>query len=80
MYSPTLGRFLSMDPLGFDAGDYNLYRYVNPINATDPTGELAWFIAWLAQASVEMAVDALMQAAISHFFDPSVTTVDQAIG
>ncbi len=28
VYSPSLGRFLSMDPLGFAAGDYNLYRYV----------------------------------------------------
>jgi hypothetical protein len=28
------------DPLGFEAGDANLYRYVgnNPTNATDPTG------------------------------------------
>ncbi|MBN1937354.1 MAG: RHS repeat-associated core domain-containing protein, partial [Anaerolineae bacterium] len=33
-YSPSLGRFLSPDPLGFDAGDYNLYRYAfnNPAN------------------------------------------------
>ncbi len=43
VYSPTLGRFLSMDPLGFAAGDYNLYRYVfnSPTNLTDPTGEIA---------------------------------------
>ena len=26
-YDPDLGRFLSEDPKGFDAGDYNLYRY-----------------------------------------------------
>jgi RHS repeat-associated protein len=40
VYSPPLGRFLSQDPLGFDAGDYNLYRYVsnNPVNDVDPTG------------------------------------------
>lgn len=31
---------LLVDPLGFDAGDSNLYRYVNnaPTNATDPSG------------------------------------------
>jgi hypothetical protein len=31
---------LLVDPLGFDAGDSNLYRYVNnrPVIATDPTG------------------------------------------
>ena len=42
MYNPTLGRFLSMDPLGFAAGDYNLYRYAfnNPLLYTDPTGEI----------------------------------------
>ena len=31
---------MSQDPLGFDAGDSNLYRYVNnaPTDATDPSG------------------------------------------
>lgn len=40
-YDPLQGRFLSQDPLGFNAGDSNLYRYVgnSPANATDPTGE-----------------------------------------
>jgi RHS repeat-associated protein len=27
-YSPTLGRWISLDPLGYDAGDVNLYRFV----------------------------------------------------
>jgi RHS repeat-associated protein len=26
-YDPTVGRWLSTDPLGFDAGDENLYAY-----------------------------------------------------
>ncbi len=40
MYSPTIGRFLSEDPLAFAAGDANLYRYVGnePTNGTDPSG------------------------------------------
>ncbi|SRR5579871_1240304 len=40
MYNPVLGRFLSEDPIGYESGDVNLYRYVqdNPPNATDPTG------------------------------------------
>ena len=42
-YDPGLGRFISEDPIGFSAGDTNLYRYVNnsPTNFTDPTGEFA---------------------------------------
>ena len=37
----ALASFISEDPMGFDAGDFNLYRYVNnsPLNGTDPTGE-----------------------------------------
>jgi RHS repeat-associated protein len=40
-YDPKTGRWLSQDPIGFEGGDTNLYRYVEngPTNATDPTGE-----------------------------------------
>ena len=43
-YSPSVGRFSSVDPLGFDASDENLYRFVrnSPANAVDPTGEYAF--------------------------------------
>jgi RHS repeat-associated protein len=39
-YNPVLGRFMSEDPKGFDAGDYNLFRYChnNPLDMTDPMG------------------------------------------
>jgi len=45
VYSSSLGRFLQTDPIRFQAGDVNLYRYVgnNPINWTDPLGEAIWF-------------------------------------
>jgi len=35
-----LGRFISVDPLGFGAGDVNLRRYVGngPVSAVDPSG------------------------------------------
>jgi RHS repeat-associated protein len=38
-YDPSIGRFISEDPMGFAAG-INFYAYVNnnPINANDPTG------------------------------------------
>jgi RHS repeat-associated protein len=46
-YDPMLGRFISEDPVGFSAGDTNLYRYVgnNATNFTDPSGEFANAIA-----------------------------------
>ena len=40
-YDASTHRWISQDPLGFDAGDSNLYRYVNngPTGATDPSGK-----------------------------------------
>jgi RHS repeat-associated protein len=40
-YDPTVGRWTSEDPIGFNAGDSNPYRYVanNPLSAGDPNGE-----------------------------------------
>jgi RHS repeat-associated protein len=40
MYDPKLARFLQTDPIGYDSGDLNLYRYCgnNPLNLVDPTG------------------------------------------
>ena len=39
-YSTSSGRFISQDPISFNAGDANLYRYVgnSATNATDPSG------------------------------------------
>jgi hypothetical protein len=40
MYDPTVGQWISEDPIEFDAGDSNLRRYVgnSPTNFVDPDG------------------------------------------
>lgn len=50
-YSPTLGRFLQPDPIGYTGEELNIYGYAanSPLKYTDPTGNtpispLAWAI------------------------------------
>jgi len=40
MFDPTIGRWTTPDPKGFEAADADLFRYVrnNPTNATDSSG------------------------------------------
>lgn len=39
-YDPTVGRFINEDPIGFEGGDTNLFRYVgnSPLNYIDSSG------------------------------------------
>ena len=39
-YDPNLGQFIQSDPIGFAAGDLNIYTYVSndPFNWSDPSG------------------------------------------
>jgi RHS repeat-associated protein len=64
LYSPSLGRFLQMDPLGFAAGVVNVYGYVRPLVDTDPLGLLTWsqvrrFAAGVLVGAVTAAVIAV---------------------
>jgi RHS repeat-associated protein len=53
-YDGETGRFVSMDPIGLNGGDENLYRYVgnSPTNAIDPEGMALFapilpFLPWI---------------------------------
>jgi RHS repeat-associated protein len=41
-FDANVGRFISTDPIGFEAGDTNIYRYVfnNSTTYTDPSGKI----------------------------------------
>ena len=51
-YDPVSGRFISQDPLSFQGGDLNLYRYVSnaPTGAVDPFGMTASSEEWAFQS------------------------------
>ncbi|MDW8244651.1 MAG: RHS repeat-associated core domain-containing protein [Thermogemmata sp.] len=51
-YTPTLGRWTSLDPLRYDAGDVNLYRTVfnAPTVYTDPSGQLPFLVVFALAA------------------------------
>src|SRR5262249_53267304 len=50
-YSPRLGRWLQLDPIGFSADDPNTYRYVanQPVTHSDPSGLSVYWDYWTVQ-------------------------------
>jgi RHS repeat-associated protein len=78
-YSPTLGRFVSEDPIEFLAGDLNLYVYVasSPLAQSDPLG-LCPLCAGIAGGAVAGGVAGAIGAIISA--GPNVTLGDVGRG
>ena len=64
-YDPSIGRFISEDPISFEAGDSNLSRYVfnNPINFTDPTGNIIFLAPLLFTSGTRGAASGVTAAA-----------------
>jgi RHS repeat-associated protein len=65
-FSPIMGRFQSVDPMGFPAGDANLYRYVGnrPTNSIDPSGLLSKEAQQLLDEYEQAVKDGLSDGAI----------------
>ncbi|MBN8491307.1 MAG: tandem-95 repeat protein, partial [Burkholderiales bacterium] len=78
-YDPVLGRFASRDPIGFSAGDANLYRYVGnrPLDHADPSGleSTATGAAKTAIDFAEFLWDTTSEAAVSITTAASMTLV-----
>jgi len=70
-YDPASGRFISEDPIGFAAGDANLYRYCgnSPTNATDPTGQFIISGTVLLVGGISLLIGGASTAALYHAAD-----------
>jgi uncharacterized protein RhaS with RHS repeats len=90
VYSAELGRFLQTDPIRFDAGDGNLYRYVFnlPILLNDPTGEIAPVAIYIGAKAIKGGIagavggytTALLEQAESGNFDKGALARGAAAG
>jgi RHS repeat-associated protein len=78
-FDPNVGRFISTDPIGFEAGDANLYRYVNNSStlATDPTGK---WINFAVGAAIGFGVELGIQLFITKKFDPAALAISTISG
>ena len=65
-YDPKLGRYLTPDPIRYEAGSSNFYVFANndPVNQSDPEGQIA-FLAALGAIAVGAVVGGLIGGAIS---------------
>jgi len=64
-YDPQIGRFLSEDPIGFNTGEFNLYRYTsnNPLNFVDFNGQTAEALGFFFEGGAAFLEGAAVTAA-----------------
>ena len=83
-YNPQTGRFLSEDPIHFDGGDLNLYRYVsnNPTNFADPKGTVsplsiaACFVAFGIGEIIDVYSNIQEQTRLQNEFERRIAELD----
>ncbi len=61
-YAPQIGRFLSIDPIGFSVKHpemFGRYTYVgnDPVNGVDPTGQCPWCVGALIGGGLQIAIE-----------------------
>ena len=69
-YDAVIGRFVSQDPMGFAAGDTNLYRYVGnaPTIRTDPSGKLVTIAIGAGLGAAAGLVTGVTIQSVNHWY------------
>jgi RHS repeat-associated protein len=79
-FDPAAGTFVSEDPLGFGAGDENLYRYVfnSPTNFTDPSGQAFVLVAPGLLVPIAIAVGVTTVAVAGYNIYTGLQSIDES--
>jgi uncharacterized protein RhaS with RHS repeats len=81
MYQPELGRFLQTDPIGFDAGDMNPFRYCgdDPVDKSDPTGLIMVDVTWSKQMWMQGGSQRSFNAILEKYRDQPAGNISSGL-